>query len=183
MGAEAKPAGVLYPATYCGALHSSTLPVMNQPPLFAFESRDALAQWLVWVIPLLGGGLIVSMLLDVGGVRAVMAAVVAATVVVMGLRSSISVTQAETKIVRKWFFLPYWSYRATEIQDVWYGGDWGNSEGAIGVVVKLGGKEVHIGTSKNMRELHNALFRLSARYRELNPASASSPLAEGKDAT
>jgi hypothetical protein len=146
---------------------------MNQPPVFAFESRDALAQYLIWLAPLLGGGVVVALLLDFGGVRTVVAAVSAATVVAIGLRSSISVTQDEVKIVRKWFFVPYWSYKASEIQDVWYGGDWGDAHGAMGVMVKLGSKEVHIGTSKNIRELHNALFRLSARCKEMNAAPSN----------
>lgn len=144
---------------------------MNRPPLFAFESRDALAQFVVGLAPFLAGGVIVAIAFDFGGVRAIVAAVLAAAAAVVGLRSSISVTEDEVTLVRKWFFVPYWSCKATEIQDVWYGGDWGGSEGAMGVVVKLGGKEVHIGTSKNMHELHNALFRLSARYREMNSAS------------
>ena len=146
---------------------------MNQPLLFRYESRDALAQFLIWFAPFLGGGVILAVFFDYGGVRGAVGAMFVATLIALGLRSSIRVALDEVRIVRKWFFLPYWSYTASEIQDVWYGGDWGDSAGAMGVVVKLGNKEVHIGTSKNMHELHNALFRLSARHRDMNAGAAS----------
>lgn len=131
-----------------------------------------MAQFLISLTPLLAGGVIFAIFLGLGGWLAAVGVIVAAPILALGLRSSIRVSQEEVQIVRKWFFIPYWRYRAAEIQDVWYGGDWGDPEGAMGVVVKLGSNEVHIGTSKNMHELHNALFRLSARHREMNAAAA-----------
>lgn len=149
---------------------SSYAPMANgervkQPPIFVYEGRDALAQFLVWLAPLLAGGVILMMLLDFGSVRAVVAAALLTALAAAGLRSSICVTEDEVTIVRKWFFVPYWRHRGREIQDVWYGGDAGMPEGAMGVVVKVGNKEIHIGTAKSMHELHHALYRLSAAYR------------------
>jgi hypothetical protein len=138
---------------------------MKPPPLFAFESRDALAQFIVFLAPLLGGGMIIMIVFDFGGIRAALVAAVIAAVLGVGLRSSILVTSDEVKIVRKWFFVPYWIHTGAEIQDVWYGGDWGMPKGAMGVVVKLEDKEVHIGTSKNMHDLHNTLYKFSVAYR------------------
>ena len=124
-----------------------------------------MAQFLVWLAPLLSGGVILMIVLDYGGVRAVVAAALMTTLVAAGLRSSICVTKDEVTIIRKWFFVPYWRHTGVEIHDVWYGGDRGMPEGAAGVVVKVGNKEVHIGNAKTMHELHNALYRLSAAYR------------------
>ena len=145
----------------------------DQSPLFTFESRDSLAQFLVVLLPLIGGGVVLAVFFDIAGFRGALVAALASGILALGLRSSISVTRDEVRVVKKWFFIPYWSYKAAEIQDVWYGGDWGDSEGAMGVVVKLGNKEVHIGTSKTMHQVHNALFRLSARYKDMNTGAAS----------
>lgn len=81
-----------------------------------------------------------------------------------GLRSSIPVGDAETVIAKRWFFLPYYWCRGPYIEDVWYGGDWGFEDDAMGVVVKLGGKEVHLGSSDSMRHLHESLRPLSPRH-------------------
>ena len=144
---------------------------MNTTPIFSFESRDELAQWLVWLSLFLGGGVAMAIAFGYGGVRGAGAALLAAAVLGLGMRSSITVTTDQVTIVRKWFFVPYWSYKADEIRDVYYGGDWGSDDGATGVVVRLGDEEVHLGTSRNMRQLHDALFPLSARYREMNAAA------------
>src|SRR5262249_8292034 len=84
--------------------------------------------------------------------------------VVIGLRNSIVVTPSLVVITRSWFFIPYWRYTGRAIQDVWYGGDWGLPEGACGVVVKLDGQEVHIGSAKTMHHLYASLYPMRERH-------------------
>jgi hypothetical protein len=140
-------------------------------PLYAFESRDALARFSGWIPSLVAGGIggfLAGRLLSVAGAWAGMGlGMLVGAVLVAGLKASITVTADDVVIVKKCFFVPYKTYRAREIDDVWFGGDWGLEEGAIGVVVQLGTEEVHIGTGRNMRELHDALWPLSASYRTL----------------
>src|SRR4051812_31239622 len=119
------------------------------PPLFEFESSDSLAQFMVWIVPVAGGGAVSAVAWNLGGFKAVFAIVVACVVLVLGLRSAISVYPGQVRVVRKWFFLPYKTYSAPSIEDISFGGDYGLEEGAIGVVVRMGGKDVHLGTSKN----------------------------------
>jgi hypothetical protein len=126
-------------------------------PLFEFESADSLAQFFVFMTPLVGGGVVAVLSLDLGGWRGLVLVVLACFAVLAGLRSKVVVYSHSVNIQRKWFFLPYRTYIAPCIDDVFYGGDWGLEEGAIGVVVRMGGQEVHLGTAKNMRFLHDAL--------------------------
>jgi hypothetical protein len=136
----------------------------DSPPLFHFESSDSLAQFSVWIVPVAGGGALPIVLASLGFLTWGTAAALAmlTLVLVAGLRSSIVVYPDEVKIVKKWCFLPYQVHRGEKIEDVSFGGDWGLEEGAIGVVVKIDGKEIHIGTSKNMRYLYEALTHVAS---------------------
>ena len=60
-------------------------------------------------------------------------------------------------------FIPYWRYTGRVIEDVWYSGEhWQLPEDASGgVVVKLNGKEIHIGSSKTMHYLYSSLRAVS----------------------
>jgi hypothetical protein len=135
---------------------------------YTFESSDSLAQFTIWIIPVGGGGVVGMLFFAVGGWTSLFAGLIVGAVLIIGLRASISVTDTEAVIVKKWFFIPYRTYRAAEIEDVWFGGDWGFEEGAMGLVVKLAGKEIHVGTGKNMHELHDALWPLCAEYKAAN---------------
>lgn len=136
------------------------------PPLFQFESADALARVLVLFTPLVGGGVVAVLALDFGGWRAIAGVAFACLIVASGLRSKISVSSDQVIIQRKWFFIPYRTYEAGAIEDVSYGGDWGMEEGAVGVVVSMGGREVHLGTPKTMRYLHEALTQVAYSGRQ-----------------
>lgn len=131
------------------------------PPLFEFESADALARVLVWFTPLVGGGVVAVLALDFGGWRALAVVALVCLAVASGLRSSISVFPNLVIVQRKWFFIPYRTYEASAIDDVSFGGDWGLEDGAVGVVVSMGGREVHLGTPKTMRFLHDALTQVA----------------------
>lgn len=134
---------------------------LGPQPLFEFESADALAQFLVWMTPLVGGGVIAAISLDLAGWRALAVIAMVCLAIALGLRSRISVYSGRVVVQRTWFFLSYRTYEAAAIDDVSYGGDWGLEEGAIGVVVSMGGREIHLGTSKNMRFLHDELTRVA----------------------
>lgn len=133
----------------------------SELPLFSFESSDSLAQFMVWIVPVAGGGIVGLIAFQLGHFKAVAALAIACLLLIVGLRSSIVVYPKQVRVVRKWFFIPYKTYTAEHIEDISYGGDWGLEDGAFGVVVKMGGKEVHIGTSKNMRFLHDALSKVA----------------------
>ncbi len=138
-----------------------------QARLYTFESADSLAQFGVWIVPVGGGGIVGLLTFWYGGWWGAFALAAIGLALIVGLRASITVTDTEAVIVKKWYFVPYRTYRAAVIDDVWFGGDWGLEEGAMGVVVKLAGREVHIGTSKNMHQLHDALWPLSAHCRRV----------------
>ena len=77
------------------------------------------------------------------------------------LRFSIVVDPGSVVISRKWFGIPYSKHSGIGIEDVFYGGDYGDAEGATGVNVVLeGGREFHIGCSRLMHELYDALAAL-----------------------
>ena len=80
---------------------------------------------------------------------------------ILGLRTTIVVTPTKATVTKKWLLIPYWRCSARDIDDVCYGGDWGNAHYAAGVVVLLGAKQIHIGSGKTMHALYSALLPLS----------------------
>lgn len=127
--------------------------------IFAFSGPDAGARFFLGLL-LSGGGVYPIHLWAVhwlAGWRGVEAFVLLALVLIAGLRNEIVVSAKGVVITRRWFLVPYRRYRASRIDDVWYGGDWGEPEGAVGVVVRLGRKEIHLGSPGTMYALHRAL--------------------------
>lgn len=125
--------------------------------LFEFESSDSLAQFSVWMTPIAGGGVIAIVFWGMGGLKGLAAMVAICIALLIGLRTSITVRSDHVIIRRKWFFIPYRSHTAPSIERVCFGGDYGLEEGAMGVVVTMGGKDFHLGTSKSMHYLYEAL--------------------------
>lgn len=140
---------------------------MNSPaaPTFQFESSDSLAQFSVWLFPFAGGGVLSIFLWQFGGWTALAGVMAACLFLIVGLRSSISVYPDRVKITRKWFFLPYRTYTASSIDAVSFGGDYGLEEGAICVVVEMAGREIALGTSKNMRYIYDSLDSITGKGR------------------
>ncbi len=131
---------------------------LKDPIAFRFSGFDAAPCFMIafptafalpWVVAFLG-------LLPSAYMLAV-AAILAA-----GMRVSVTVSQDSVCITKKWLLIPYRIYRAREIRDVWYGGDWGEEEGADCVVLTLGNAEVNVGSSRSMKYLHDSLRSLSA---------------------
>ena len=141
-----------------------TLPFLAPRPdaertTFTFSGRDSLSQFMA-VLVLVGGGGTLPIPLIIWAVSGMTAAAIytlAALAVAIGFRNSIVVTPSLVVITRSWFFIPYWRYAGRAIQDVWYGGDWGEPEGASGIVVKLDGQEIHIGSRRTMHHLCESL--------------------------
>jgi hypothetical protein len=147
-----------------------TLPFLAPRPAaeritFTFTGRDSLSQFMVGFVLILGGGfpLLPFFVWQAGGMTGTALSIVAALAVIVGLRNSIVVTPSLVVITRSWFFVPYWRYSGRAIQDICYGGDCGDPEGACGVVVKLDGQEIHIGSAKTMHHLHASLWPMTAR--------------------
>ena len=136
---------------------------MKENATFAFSAQDSLAQFMVWLL-VLGAGTLPLPLIAwwFGGTAAAIASILTALAVLIGLRTSIVVTPSQVVITRRWFFIPYWRYTGPAIEDAWFGGDWGEAEGASGVVVQLNGKEIHIGSRKTMHHLHASLLPMRA---------------------
>lgn len=138
---------------------------MKSEATFQFSGQDSLAQFAVWLLILGAGCLPLPLLIwQFGGKVAAAASVAIALAVLIGLRSSIVVSSSGVVITKKWFWVPYRRYTAKSIEDVWFGGDWGEPDGASGVVVRINGKEVHIGSRKSMHHLHTALVPLCAKH-------------------
>lgn len=141
---------------------------MTETVLYRFDGSDSLARFGVFVILTgAGAGPIVFVLFNfvfkTDWITTIAWVLGISTVIFVGLRSSIVVTNQRTTITKKWLFIPYWRCSAAEIEDVWYGGDWGDDTDALGIVVKLGKKEVDIGSRKTMHELYRALLPLSVK--------------------
>jgi len=136
-------------------------------PFFQFESPDSLAQFSVWMIPTAGGGIVSIFAWDWGGWKIAAAVALVFLLLIIGLRTSITVRADQVKVVRKWFFVPYRTYTSPWIEDVSFGGDWGLDDGAIGVVVRMNGQDIHIGTAKNMHYLYESLCEVAYTGRQL----------------
>ena len=128
-----------------------------------FSGQDSLSQFMVWLLILAEGCLLPVVAWHFGGMTAAVLSVLVALTVPVGLRASIVVTPSQVVITRSWFFIAYWRYTGRAIEGVWFGGDWGEPEGACGVVVKLSGKEIHIGSRRTMHHLHASLFPMRVR--------------------
>jgi hypothetical protein len=126
-------------------------------PVFEFESSDSLAQFSIWILPAAGGGAVSVIAWAAGGWWMVAGVFALCAVLVAGLRSSISVGPGRVTITRKWFRIPYRRFTAAAIENVFFGGDYGLEEGAMGVVVRIEGRDIHLGTSRNMHFLYDAL--------------------------
>ena len=142
---------------------------IKESATFIFGGPDSLLQGMVVLVLILGAGCIPIpfFVWSAGGMIAAAVYIFAALAVAIGLRNSIIVTPSLVVITRSWFFIPYWRYTGRAIEDVWFDGDWGLPEGAGGVVVKLDGQEVHIGSCKTMHHLYESLWPMRA------PASQS----------
>lgn len=126
----------------------------------AFSGPDAGARFQAGILFLGAGALplpLPVLIYPLAGWYGVAVSVVVAVLVVAGLRAEILVSPGEIVITRRWLLVPYRRHRAPRIDDVWYGGDWGEPEGALGVVVRLGNKEVHLGSPRAMHALHQTL--------------------------
>jgi len=137
---------------------------MSESATFRFTGQDSLSQLMVWLLILGFGCLPLPVVVwHFGGMRAAVVSILVALAVLIGLRATIVVTSSRVVVTRSWFFIQYWRYSGRAIEDVWFGGDWGLPEGASGVVVKLNGKEIHMGSRKTMHHLHASLFPMRER--------------------
>jgi hypothetical protein len=133
--------------------------------LFEFESSDSIAQFCIWIIPFVGGGLIM-LPFSIWGYIGIIITLIVVLVIVIGLRASIVIHEGKVVVRKTCFFITYKYYEADCVEDIWFGGDWGFEEGAMGVVVTLNGKDVHIGTSKNMRYLFDNIKPFALAYKK-----------------
>ena len=129
--------------------------------LFEFNGTDSIGRFRVWIVAITVGTLPTPFWFwQFGGVVALGAFVVSTVVIVLGLRTAVIATPERVTITRKWFSVPYWSHSANVTDDVWFEGDWGLDDDAMGVVVRLGRKEVCIGSSSTMHYLYESLTPL-----------------------
>lgn len=151
---------------------------MAPEPLFKFESSDALARFMTWMAPIMAIPVVLPILAEFGVLtwRTVLVGcavlVFLLAVVAIGLRSQIVVYSDRVLVQRKWFAIPYQKVEGSRIDHVVYGGDWGDEYGAVGVVVDLDGKDVHIGNSKNMHFLHEALNSLVSSQKSVSRSAS-----------
>src|SRR5690606_38899438 len=109
-----------------------------------FYGRDATTQGtaLIWI---LGGGVFLPLpiwLWPSWGILGVILSTLLLAVFISGFGVSINVERETAVISKTWFRIPYRTYRAKGIDQISYNGDWGDEDGATGVCVELGGKEV-----------------------------------------
>jgi hypothetical protein len=131
---------------------------MSDAARFKFSGRDSMAQFMAFVIIVHPAGWIPHNVWYLGGATAFGIFALAVVVIIAGLRASIVIRPSRVVIVRKCFFIPYWRHSGRTIENVQFSGDWGDPEGALGVVVNLDGREIHIGSGKTMHHLYSALL-------------------------
>lgn len=102
----------------------------------------------------------------VGLIGGVVAAALGLLGICLGLRCSLRIEPGRVRVVRSLWGLPYRWYSAHRVEDVWYGGDWGEPEGAVALVVQLDdGREVSVGSPGTMHALRDALYEVVQRQR------------------
>lgn len=139
-------------------------PVEPDAPRFAFRGRDAMGQFVVFLGVTGAGALPLPLLAWFWDWRIGVAIVGLALIVMVGLRTAIVVRRDEAVITRYWFFLPYRRYRAASLDEVWFDGEMGLPDAASGcVVVRLGEREIHLGSRRTMHTLFARLAPLAAR--------------------
>ena len=139
---------------------------MSARETFRFTGRDSLAQLHVVFVVLFGGGCpSILMILWGYGATLMLVLIPLSLTIAVGLRSSIVVSDCGVTISRLWFFIPFWKHTGKSIEDVWFGGNWGLDDDAMGVVLKVDGKELHIGSRQTMHFLYDALNP----YRRIEP--------------
>ena len=137
---------------------------MSDAARFKFSGRDSMAQFMAWMVILQSPILCLPLAAwRDGGLLGVAASIVAMLAIIGGLRASIVIEPSRVVIVRKCFFIPYWRHTGRAIKGVWFSGDWGDPEGALGVVVDLDGRQIHIGSGKTMHYLYSALLAVPWR--------------------
>lgn len=148
----------------CSGANADASDTLNGEVTFHFAGRDSLSQFTIFLV-MLGAGVLPFPVLvwAYTGMTAAIVSVAVAGAVALGLRASITVSSSSVVITKMWFFIPYRRYAGPFMEDVCFGGDWGEPEGASGVVVTINGKEVHIGTPKSMHHLHESLSPLRRR--------------------
>src|SRR5262245_21759655 len=107
---------------------------MSEEATFRFSGRDSMAQFTAFVVVVQCAGLVLlptQWIPIPGGATGIGILTLAVVVIIAGLRASIVVRPSRVVIFRKWLFIPYWRHAGRAIEGVWFGGDWGDPEGAI----------------------------------------------------
>ncbi len=152
---------------------------MKERAIFQFNGADAIARLGIWIVLIATLSLPIPIYLFKWGGWEIFAVIgLISGVIISGLRCSVIVTASMVRITKRWFFIPYRTHTAPEIEGVWFGGDWGEPQGAEGVVIKLGQQEIHVGSKKTMHHLYAALSPLETR-REWKRAAQPSASSDG----
>lgn len=126
---------------------------------FNYTGYDTTAMFMVVTWTLVGGAPILPWWAwHLGGTLALGAWFCAFCLILMGLRFSVTASDREVRIRRTWFSIPYARHKGHAIEDIEFDGDWGAEAASSGIVVILGGKEVHIGSRRSMRHLYSSLL-------------------------
>jgi hypothetical protein len=140
----------------------ATSPADTRNP-FRFTGRDSLAQFTVSFVALGGGALPLPFLIWFEcSTSAAWIWVLATAGVAIGLRNRVVLAAHQVTVTRLWCFVPYRRHMGRTIEDVFWGGDWGLEEGAMGVVVVLDGKELHVGSRATAQLLYCAFKEYQA---------------------
>ena len=131
---------------------------MSMNPEFEYEGVDCLSRFGVFYIVFGGGSLPLPILLwksTTGFIT--LLAILLAFLLMLGLRDGISISANHIRVTRSCYGLKYSQYNGRVLENVWFDGDWGDSEGANGVVAQVDGQEFRLGSSRTMEQLYTAL--------------------------
>lgn len=131
---------------------------IREPVLYRYRGHDLWSQFLWWAGLLATFGAVFMP----GFRRHSMGQLLAGTLLLgllvsVGLRSELVVRPGGARVIRKWFFLPFWWRSGDQIDDAFIAGQDGHPGVAFGLSVVIRGAEVIIGTPRSMGTILTAL--------------------------
>lgn len=132
--------------------------MINNIPLFHNKSRDYLAQFSLGMFFLYASGLVLPGIFVFIGLKASLLTVIIVAIMVLGLKSELTIYKYKVVIYKSCYGIPYRRYKASHIEEIWGGGDWGDFDECL--VFVLDGKEINYGSgdTSQLEALHNKII-------------------------
>jgi len=135
---------------------------------FSFNTGDSSSVVTVCLLPFVAAGILSFILFDKIGIEGLFLVIALMGLLAIGLKSSIKVDENQVVIQKKWFVIPYKTYKGKKIESVFYSGNYGEEEDAFSIVLKLNGQEITMGTKKDLRYLYDSLYPFTKEFERVS---------------